>query len=400
MASAQLIRDRIDRRGLMELARALVRIPTENPPGEEKRAFLLLKPELRRLGFRWTRVLSPAGRWNLLAERGFGPSRRQPGARQRTFLWNGHLDVVPRGDERAWRHAPFGAEVSRGKLWGRGSADMKGAVAAFLAAVEAVTRLKPRSPHRLALHLVSDEEALGGEGTGFLTAHRLVHADLAIVGEPTNLKPAIAAKGTLRGRIQVRGRAAHGATPNRGVNAIMHAAQLVERLSALKFHVEHPLVGRPTLNVGLIHGGVRTNVVPPLCTVEFDRRIVPGEKPAAVKRELAGVLADLRRAHPKFRATIEYGEIALPSEIPENAEVVRLACDAIHALEGWRPRPIGLTGTTDARHLIGRAGIPTLILGPGDIAQAHAADEFVRVEDLERAAAAYALTLACFLEGP
>ncbi len=400
MVPAQFLRDRIDRRGLLDLARALVRIPTENPPGEEKRAFLFLKPELRRLGFRWTRVLSPTGRWNLLAERGFGPSGRPRGARRRTFLWNGHLDVVPRGDERAWSRAPFGAEVSGGKLWGRGSADMKGAIAAFLAAVEAVARVAPRSPHRLALHLVSDEEALGGEGTGFLTARGLVRADLAIVGEPTNLKPAIAAKGTLRGRVHVRGRAAHGATPDRGVNAIVHAAQLVERLSALKFHAEHPLLGRPTVNVGLIHGGVRTNMVPPLCTVEFDRRIVPGEKPAAVKRELETVLADLRRAHPKFRATIEYEKFAAPSEIPEDAEVVRLATDALGRLEGRRPRPIGLIGTTDARHLIGRAGIPTLIFGPGDIAQAHAADEFVRVEDLERAAAAYALMLVRFLEGP
>ena len=399
MVPAKLIRDRIDRRGLLALARALVRIPTENPPGEEKRAFLFLKPHLRRLGFRLTRVLSPAGRWNLLAERGFDSPPAKRGARSRTFLWNGHLDVVPRGDERAWRHSPFGAEVSRGKLWGRGAADMKGAIAAFLTALDAVVDLAPRSRHRVAVHLVSDEESLGAEGTGYLTARGLVRADLAVVGEPTDLLPAVAAKGTLRGRFHVLGRAAHGAAPHRGVNAIVNAAHLVERLSTLKFHAEHPLLGRPTLNVGLIHGGVRTNMVPASCTIEFDRRIVPGEKPAAVKRALAAVLADLRRAHPKFRATIAYDALALPSEIPEDAEVVRLADDALRQLQGRRPRHIGLIGTTDARYLIARSGIPSLIFGPGNIAQAHTVDEFVRVEDLERAAAVYALMLVRFLEG-
>jgi acetylornithine deacetylase/succinyl-diaminopimelate desuccinylase-like protein len=252
----------------------------------------------------------------------------------------------------------------------------------------------------VAIHLVSDEESLGVEGTGFLTRTGRVRADLAVVGEPTNLVPALAAKGTLRGTIHVRGRAAHAATPGRGLNAIVLAAHLIERLSAHKFHAEHDLLGRPTLTVSLIRGGIRHNVVPPSCAIEFDRRIVPGEKPGAVRREIARILSETRRAHPRLRATIDFGLFAPPSEIPGDAEIVRLADAAIRALEGRRPRHGALLGTTDARYLIDDAGIPALILGPGDLAQAHTVDEFVRVEDLHRAAAIYAVMLARFLESP
>jgi len=398
MLSARTLRDQIDRRALLHLARSLVRIPTENPPGDERRALIYLEPHLRALGFRVRRVLSPGGRWNLLAERGFGPVPR--GAKPRTFLFNGHIDVVPRGDERAWAHPPFAARVLRGRLYGRGSADMKGGVAAFLEAVAALLRVGVRSPHRVAIHLVSDEESLGVEGTGFLTRKGRVRADLAVVGEPTNLVPAVAAKGTLRGTIHVKGRAAHAARPGLGLNAIELAATLVERLSAHKFQAEHDLLGKPTLTVTLIQGGIRHNVVPPSCALEFDRRIIPGEKPAAVRREIARILLEVRRARPRFRAGIDFGLFASPSEIPEDAEVVQLADAAIRALEGRRPTHGGLLGTTDARYLIADAGIPTLILGPGDLAQAHAVDEFVRVEDLHRAAAIYAVMLARFLESP
>jgi len=398
MLPARTLRDQIDRRALLQLTRSLVRIPTENPPGDERRALVVLEPRLRAMGFRVTRALSPKGRWNLLAERGFGLARR--GAKPRTFLFNGHVDVVPRGDERAWTHPPFAARVTRGRLHGRGAADMKGGVAAFLEAVAAVLRAGVRSPHRVAIHLVSDEESLGAEGTGFLTRTGRARADLAVVGEPTNLVPALAAKGTLRGTIRVEGRAAHAATPERGVNAIVLAAHLVERLSAHKFQVEHDLLGRPTLTVSLIRGGLRHNVVPPSCVLEFDRRTVPGERPPAVRREIARILSEVRRAHPRLRARIDFGQFAHASEIPEDAEVVRLADTAIRSLEGRRPRHGVLLGTTDARYLIEDAGIPTLILGPGALAQAHTVDEFVRVEDLHRAAAIYAVMLARFLETP
>jgi acetylornithine deacetylase/succinyl-diaminopimelate desuccinylase family protein len=397
MLPAQRIREQIDRRALLALARALIRVPTENPPGAERAAALLLERRLRALGFRTRRARSPRGRWNLLAERGFGPATRRaskrgaPAGKRRIFLFNGHLDVVPAGDARAWVHPPYGGRVARGKLWGRGAADMKGGIAAFVAAVAAVARSGVRSPHRLALHLVSDEEALGAEGTGFLAARGRLRADLAVVGEPTGLRPTLAAKGTLRGKIHVMGRAAHA--------AIHHAALLVDRLASLKLRGRHPLLGRPTLNVGTISGGLRTNVVPPRCTLAFDRRIIPGETRAQVRRELAGVLAKLRRAHPGFRAEIEVSAFAEPSELSGDAEIVRLADEAFRALEGRRRRHAAMHGTTDARFLI-RAGIPALILGPGDLAQAHTIDEFVAVEDLERAAAVYAVMLTRFLESP
>lgn len=396
MPAAERLLELIDRRGLVDLARDLIRIPTPNPPGGERQAILLLEPRLRAMGFRLRRVITPAGRWNLLAERGFGTARGAP--RPRTFLFNGHLDVVPVGDEASWKHPPFAGKVAGGKLWGRGAADMKGGIAAFLAAAAAVARSGIRSPHRLAVHLVSDEEALGSQGTGYLVANRLVRASLAVVGEPTGLQPGLAAKGTLRGSVRVIGRAAHSSTPERGVNAIRQAGRLVERLSRLDLLARHPLLGRPSLVVSMIHGGVRSNVVPPECTIQFDRRVLPGEKRAGIAREIAAVIDELRRAHPDFRARVSYGGFARPSEIPAGSEVVRLAEEALRAV-GRRPRPIALSGTTDARFLIRRARIPALILGPGDLAQAHAANEHVRIDELEEAARVYAHMVQRFLEG-
>ena len=264
MPAAQSPSDLIDRRALLALARALIRIPTPNPPGNERLAAIFLEPRLREIGFVVKRVISPAGRWNLLAERGFdGSSSRRRKSRARTLLFNGHLDVVPVGDGEAWRLPPFGGKVASGKLWGRGAVDMKGGIAAMIEAAAAVARAGIRSPHRVAIHLVSDEEALGGEGTEFLLRKKLLRADMAVVGEPTGLLPALAAKGTLRGRIHLLGRAAHSSTPERGVNAVLHAAHLVRRLSRLKFRARHALLGRPSLVVSKIQGGVRSNIVPP-----------------------------------------------------------------------------------------------------------------------------------------
>jgi acetylornithine deacetylase/succinyl-diaminopimelate desuccinylase-like protein len=146
----------------------------------------------------------------------------------------------------------------------------------------------------------------------------------------------------------VKGRAAHAATPGRGVNAIVLASHLVERLAAHKFQAEHDLLGRPTLTVSLVHGGVRHNIVPPACTIEFDRRIVPGERPAAVRREIAWILSETRRAHPRLRATIAFGLHAPPSEIPPDTEVVRLADAALRDLEDAGPARRAAR-TTDAR---------------------------------------------------
>lgn len=401
MPAAQCPSDLIDRRALLALARALIRIPTPNPPGDERLAAKLLEPRLREIGFVVKRVISPAGRWNLLAVRGFdGSGSRMQKSRARTFLFNGHLDVVPVGDREAWTHPPFGGKVTGGKLWGRGAVDMKGGVAAMIEAAAAVARSGIRSPHRVAIHLVSDEEALGGEGTEFLARKKLLRADMAVVGEPTGLLPALASKGTLRGRIHLLGKAAHSSTPERGVNAVLHAAYLIQRLSRLEFRARHPLLGRPSLVVSKIQGGVRSNIVPPSCTIEFDRRVIPGETEAQIRREIAGVLRDLRRTHAGFRAKVEYGVFARPSEIPGNSEVVRLADAALRAVDGRSPRHTALSGTTDARFLIHLARIPTVILGPGDLGQAHAANEHVRVADLGRAARVYAFMIARFLASP
>ena len=222
----------IKKKELIDLTRKLIQIPTENPPGKEKEALQFLKPLLSRMGFRVKNVLSPKGRWNIIAERRWGKGGR-------TLLFNGHLDVVPPGDLSLWRYPPFQGRLERGRIYGRGASDMKGGVASFLQAVSLIDRSKMElSQGSLILHLASDEESHGHHGTGFLSQKGLIKGDAVLVGEPTGLDPVIAQKGALWFRISTFGKSAHGSSPHLGVNAISKMMKVVDRLNSMPHREE------------------------------------------------------------------------------------------------------------------------------------------------------------------
>jgi succinyl-diaminopimelate desuccinylase len=381
----------IRKKELIDLTTRLVQIPTENPPGNEKAAAQFLKPLLSKMGFKTKTVLSPKGRWNIVAERRWGKGGR-------TLIFNGHLDVVPAGNPSQWKYPPFRGTLSKGRIYGRGASDMKSGIASFIHALSTIERSKMRLHQgAVVLHLVSDEESHGHQGMGFLTQKEGIRGDAALVGEPTDLQPVIAQKGALWLRISTLGKSAHGSRPHLGVNAVEKMMKLMERLNSIPLETEHPLLGKPTLNVGTIQGGTKINIVPDRCEIEADRRMLPNEKKEEVIEKMKETLDFLRSRDPFFQYRIEEIDFAEPSEVNPEEEIVKIAVDAIQEVMGKKPSLRAFSGFTDSRFYINQCHIPTLIFGPGEVDQSHTTDESVEVEALVKAARIYGLILVNYL---
>ncbi len=379
------------KRELIDLTTQLIQIPTENPPGNEKKAFLFLKPILLKMGFDVKILFSPKGRGNIIAEKRWGKGGRR-------LIFNGHLDVVPAGNSSQWKYPPFKGKLEKGRIYGRGASDMKGGIASFLHAISMISHLNNHIHQgAVILHLVSDEESHGHQGMGFLTQKRVIRGDAAIVGEPTDLDLMIAQKGALWFRISTIGKSAHGSRPHSGVNAIEKMIKAIDQLNSISLREEHPLLGKPTLNIGMIRGGTKINVVPDRCEIEVDRRILPSEEKEGVLREIKESLDSLQLQDPSFQYQMEEIDFAEPSEIDPEDEIVKISVEAIGEVRGERPKIKGSSGFTDARFYIKQCRIPTLILGPGGVDQPHTTNESVEVDALIQAAQIYELIIFNYL---
>jgi len=234
---------------------------------------------------------------------------------------------------------------------------------------------------------------------GFLAQKGLIKGDAVIVGEPTGLDLVIAQKGALWLRIASFGKSAHGSRPEQGVNAIEMMMHLIGRLKNIPLLKEHPLLGKPTINIGKIQGGTKINVVPDRCQIEVDRRLLPDEKKEGVLREIKEVIESVQVLDPLFKYQIEEIDYAEPSEIGPDEEIVRIGLEAGREVRGERPNVRGFSGFTDGRFYVNQYHIPTLIFGPGGTDQSHTTDESVEVEALIKAAHIYGLIVIKFFEG-
>lgn len=367
---------------VLETTQALVRCDTQNPPGREAAVVATATALLAERGCAVEIFESEPGRPSVL---GRYDADAEPGAP--TLLVNGHLDVVPAAAE-AWTRPPFAPVREGDRLYGRGTADMKGGIAAALEGLSACRDAGAPVPARLLFHLVADEETGGRHGTEALAGAGLVDADACLIPEPTGLKTSIAERGSLQARVRVVGAAGHGSEPGAGRSAIADAATMIMALHGARYHDRpHPLLGSPTGNVALIDGGVAANVIAPHCTFVIDRRTLPGETAAGV---LAGLRTKIDEACPGAVYEIEVLVEVEPSELPAEHPFARsVATSANAALTG-------LSLATDGRFLRNRLGIPTVVYGPGAIAQAHTADEWVGVSELTAAARTFARIFTTF----
>jgi acetylornithine deacetylase len=329
---------------VVELTRALVRIPSVS--GSEQGCIALLRETLQ--------GAAVLGR-NLFAVRGSGED---------TLLLNSHMDTVPASAD--WTADPHGAELRAGKVVGLGANDAKGPLAALVCAF---LRARVPASGRLVLAATCDEET-GGEGLGTLVPH-LPPVSASIIGEPTGLGVCSCQRGLLRLRLIARGKRAHAARPWQGENAIEKAARDVVRLAQLPLPV-HPLLGPATVPATMIKGGVRTNVVPPECTIEVDARTVPALDNRALYEMVKGVA--------ESEVDLVSERIA-PVETAPEARIVEAALAA-----AGQAAPAAFGGVSDLFHV--RAA-PGIVLGPGRSEQSHAADEWIEVEQLARGVDVY-----------
>lgn len=314
---------------------------------------------------------------------------RDPGRR---VVLEAHTDTV---SVSGMSIAPFDPVVESGRLYGRGSCDTKAGLAGMMHAVASLREEGFTPPCEVWLAATVDEE-FSYRGVVKLCEGLSGHA--AIVAEPTELRLVVASKGVLRWRIEVRGKAAHSSKPHLGVNAISGMARLVLALERDHCDLaarEHPLLGPATCNVGVIRGGVQVNFVPDRCAIEIDRRLLPGEKVETVLDHYQGLLDELTLCHPGFVAEMEAPLLTDEAlETPSDSPVVRLAGDLLRGM-GLDGEPCGVPFGSDASKL-SRQGLPSIVFGPGSIDRAHAAVEYVEIDQVQRAAEFYGAFLRHF----
>jgi acetylornithine deacetylase/succinyl-diaminopimelate desuccinylase family protein len=364
------------------LLQQLVRIASVNPMGRavdgptflETRLSDFLEEHLRALGVRVQRQHILPGRDNIIAR------YESPGVK-RTLLFEAHQDTVP---VDGMTIDPFGGEIKGGRLYGRGACDVKGGMAAMLAAFARLVTEKPAGAANVVMACVVDEEHT------FLGVQKLaesIHADGAIVAEPTQLKVVFAHKGVVRWHTSTPGRSCHSSRPEQGVNAIYRMGRLLPHIEqyadAVRASRSDPLLGPPTLSVGRIEGGLSVNTVPDFCRVEVDRRLVPGEDALEAARHFEAELRRKAGDDLPFACSAPWLHCpALPSQI--DTEIAKRLSDSIRAVTGnceTEAVPYG----TDASTLAAE-GVPSVVFGPGDIAQAHTCDEWIDLAQLDAAA--------------
>jgi acetylornithine deacetylase len=388
---------------LVAFARELVATPSPNPPGDEREVAALVTAKLRELG---VRDLETAGaseeRPNLLARVGSGGGR--------TLVLCGHLDTKPPGDLGQWRDDPYGAALVDGELYGVGSGDMKGAVAAMVFAAAAVAESEVGGT--LSLVLTADEEAGSRFGAQWLAEQGLLHGDAAVLGEPCGIEREweavdVVSRGAALFRVRVRGTQMHSSLSDRlpAVNATVQMARLIERMDReLPGRLRYPpsLVDglAPTLNVGVTaKAGVFYGVYPGEAEFACDLRTVPGMTREEVEEDLRAFLRDAADDDPALEAELELELFVPATEIDSRHALVAALQEASGEVLGERRPPGVFPGATDASHLQLTAGIPTVAaFGPGFLPRAHAPNESAPVEGIVQAAEIYALAAQRYLE--
>jgi acetylornithine deacetylase/succinyl-diaminopimelate desuccinylase-like protein len=325
----------------------------------------------------------------------------RPGPR---LLLNGHLDTKP-GDSMTID--PYGGEIVGDRLYGRGSCDMKGPVAAEMIAMKAIAR----SGVALNGTLIFGSE-VGEDGGGWKFDELITGpgaCDVGICGEPTKMELHIGCRGGYPIRIRTIGRATHTGTAYTGVNAILKMCKVILALYDLPcFHRVDPLWGRSPINAMIISGGGKVSAsVPDECEVRFDIRLNPDLPPADVESAIEGALARLQSEDPelklevirgaRFGHEVYHGRAA--DYVPVDDPLVATVADAVEAATGNRPKLAGFPGGCSTALMLQR-GIPSVIFGPGNLEQAHSVDEWVDVEQLYQAARAYAAMAYRMLVGP
>ena len=384
----------INHAGVATFLADLIRIPSVNPPGNEEAVAALMTAKLSALGLETMTVEAAPGRPSVigkLAGSGNGP----------TLLLNGHMDVQPPGHH--WTRDPFAATIEGRRMYGQGAMDMKAGLAAIVYALEYLKDTGCCLAGDVIVTAVADEVCGGHLGTGYLVGEGLVHADIAVVCEPTGDTVRVAHRGALWLEIEVSGKSAHGGRPWLGVNAVSKVARIIaaiedELVPSLQERT-HSLLPAPTINIGSIEGGTKVNLVADHASIQIDRRMVPGEDADAAEAEVVNLCRAFCSADTEdWSVNVKRLMHVTPGEISADAPIVK-ACQSAHRTVTGEEAVIGSTAGFEDAHFLLEAGIPTAMYGPYRRTESNEdphftssgmADESVDLDDVARAARIYA----------
>ncbi len=396
---------------ILKLASDLIKIPSVNPPGNMQEIADFILKYLSDHGLSCDVHEPEKGRINLICSLG-DPSGKK-------LVLNGHMDVVPPGNVDRWSFPPFSGKIEDGFLHGRGASDMKGGDAGIISAMRLLTKVEDSLNGEVTLTLVPDEETMGIHGTGWILEQELVKPDACIIAEPTDVPLIdIGQKGAYWGRIKVEGTPIHGSlSPYRGDSAILKACKVMNKMMEItKTKIEQPediveviesskplverligsegigvILSSPTLNIGIIQGGEKVNIVPSECMIEFDIRLPIG----FTANEATSRLADLLSGFGEM-VELEIATSIDPNYTSPSSPIVKLTRTNVKEALGKEPDIFVQWASSDARHFRLR-GIDTVHYGPAIIEGIHGLDEKVKVDDIITATKVYTGTVIDYL---
>lgn len=363
----------------VQLTQALVRVDTVNPPGQEESCARLLAERLEKSGFEIELSEIAPGRPNLVA-------RLRGTSRKPALCFSGHLDTVPLGAE-TWTRPPLAGEIHDGRIWGRGTTDMKAGIAAFIVAVETYADSKNR-PADIVLMLSASEET-GCQGAAAIAENSGKYGKIGafVVAEPTANAVVHGHKGATWARLSAKGRTAHGSMPDLGINAIYKLADAVRIIRAFRFsEYPHPLLGVPSLNVGTITGGQNVNSVPDTASLMLDLRTVWPRSTDRILKQIATAIG------PDIDISQQLSVPSLATDIDD--PWVKRVEQLVQSVTGESQNPRAATFFTDGALLREAFDLaPTILLGPGEPSLAHQTDEWCSIDRIEAACAMYKLII-------
>ena len=378
------IKSKIKEEEITNLAQELIKIPSDETAGE-KEVCEYLESFLKSLGMKVRLQEVLPNRPNIIAEV-IGDDVG------RSIMFNGHVDTVPIGDIKKWSMDPYSAIIKDNKLFGRGSTDMKGSIASMIIAMKFIMNNVKKFNGKIIFTGVMAEETTG-LGTQKIVEEN-IKADMALVGEPSDEKIYRAHKGTMWFNLSTYGKLEHSSESNsESNNAIINMMKLIMEINEISKEletIENNLVGHPSINVGLINGGTKQNMIADSCRISIDRRTLPEEKTDEILDKLRIRLDRLRSLDDRLTFDLEIDTIREAVEVVESEQIVQEVKNALNKVINKNPTISGMKATTDMSILVNQGNIPSVIYGPGFIKQAHTVDEFIEVKRLVESSQVYA----------
>ena len=409
MRAVDQVLARIDADEVVALTRDLVRIPSvyrpDDPEATEARVAAHVEAWLRREGFAVEIQTVAPGRPNIIGTLG----EKRPGGR--SVLLEGHTDVVTEGDPREWTWPPFGAELTNGRIYGRGTADMKGGLAAAMVAAAAFRRAGVEPPGKLVVGALVDEEDRMLGARHLVTTAVGRDLDAAIICEPEDNELCLVQRGVVWARVRVRGKMAHGAMPEAGLNPVTALGAMLREVPALERRIRRrcersPYLRPPTVTPTIIQappkgvGVPQSNVIPAVGEMTLDVRVTPGIGADALHAELEALCRVGEKAVPGLKVEWEpVNPFRLATKVDKNEPIVQAMIAGVKKATGRAPRYGGVPGSTDGTILRMELGLPIVTCGPGNRLIPHQVDEYVEATQLVEAARIYAVSAMKFLEG-